>query len=367
MSAPRLRLALVAATFALALIAEPASLPSALAQGATGTTSPAANAAPSQPLLLVLNKAEATLSIIDPSTMRVVGRVPTGEGPHEVATSADGRLAYVTNYGGQKPGNSLSVIDLAAAKEVRRVDLGPLLRPHGIVERGGKIYFTAELARAIARYDPATDKVDLIVGTGQNITHMLVMHPQRPVVYTANILSDTATALELDKPEQPGPPPRVTQIKVGPRPEGIDISPDGKELWVGHNDDGGVSVIDTETHKVKETLKVGGMPIRVKFTPDGRRVLISSPPTGELTVLDAATRKEIKRLRLGQPPAEGSPTGEVPIGVLITPDSRSAFVALTIVGKPGPGRVVRVDLERLEVAGNVETGQGPDGLGWAGK
>jgi YVTN family beta-propeller protein len=353
----RLRRAALAATaLAFLLIVDPAVQPPPRAQTA---------AAPSY--LLVLNKAEATLAIVDPATMQVVGRVPTGDGPHEVATSADGRTAYVANYGGQQHGNSISVIDLAARKETKRVDLGPLLRPHGIAERNGKVYFTSELARAVARYDPTTDKVDLIVGAGQNVTHMLVLHPKRPVIYTANMLSNTASVIELDQPQQPGPPPRITHIPVGPMPEGLDVSPDGRELWVGHNQDGGVSIIDTETNKVKETIKVGGMPIRIKFTPDGKHALVSSPQTGELTIFDAATRKEVKRLMVGTAPQGQPPTGAAPIGIIVAPDGRRAYVAVTTVGKPDPGKVVRIDLEKMEIAGSVETGQAPDGLGWVGK
>jgi YVTN family beta-propeller protein len=353
------RAAAACAALALLLLIDPAAPAPARAQ-ATPTAAPG--------YLLVLNKAEATLAIVDPATMQVVGRVPTGEGPHEVAVSADGRTAYVTNYGGQKPGNSLSVIDLAARKETRRVDLGPLLRPHGVAERGGKIYFTSELSRTVARYDPAADKVDLIVGTGQSITHMLVLHPKRAVVYTADILSNTASVIELEKQQQtPGPPPHVSHVAVGPQPEGIDITPDGRELWVGHNQDGGISIIDTETQKVKETIKAGGMPIRIKFTPDGRYALVSSPPTGELVVFDAATRKEVKRLMVGQAPQGEPAAGAAPIGILVAPGGRAAYVAVTTVGRPDPGKVVRVDLDKLEVAGSVETGQGPDGLGWAVK
>ncbi|HVF67826.1 MAG TPA: cytochrome D1 domain-containing protein [Pyrinomonadaceae bacterium] len=304
------------------------------------------------PTLLVLNKAENTLALVDPSTMKVVARVATGEGPHEVVTSSDGRTAYVSNYGAEKPGNSLSVIDLAARKEIRRVDLGPLLRPHGLAERDGKIYFTAEVSRVVARYDPAADRVDFIAGTGQNVTHMLVMHPTRRVVYTANILSNTVSVLELDVPQQPGPPPRMTTVAVGPKPEGLDISPDGRELWVGHNDDGGVSVIDTETNKVRETFKAGGMPIRIKFTRDGKYVLISSPSTGELTVFDAATRKELKRFAVG----------EAAVGIAVSSDSRTAYVA-----SMAAGRVTAVDLKSMAVAGSVETGRAPDGLAWVGE
>ena len=313
---------------------------------------PQSSQAKASPTLLVLNKAENTLALVDPSTMKVVARVATGEGPHEVVVSADGRTAYVSNYGAEKPGNSLSVIDLAARKEVKRVDLGPLLRPHGLVERDGKIYFTAEVSRVVARYDPAADRVDFIVGTGQNVTHMLVMHPTRPVVYTANILSDTVSVLELDKPQQPGPPPRMTTVAVGPKPEGLDVSPDGRELWVGHNDDGGVSVIDTETNKVKETFKAGGVPIRIKFTRDGKYVLISSPDAGELAVFDAATRKELKRF----------PVGEAAVGVAVSADSRTAYVASMAAGK-----VTAVDLASMTLAGSVETGRAPDGPAWVGE
>src|SRR5215510_5902640 len=79
-----------------------------------------------QGALLVLNKSESTLAIVDPATLKVLARVPTGEAPHEVAASEDGRFAFVSNYGtGDRPGNTISVIDIAARKELKRVDLSP--------------------------------------------------------------------------------------------------------------------------------------------------------------------------------------------------------------------------------------------------
>src|SRR5271169_907994 len=101
------------------------------------------------PALLVLNKEDNALAIVDPVAGKVVGRVPTGEAPHEVAASADGKLAFVANYGARDPGSTISVIDLAAQKEVHRVDLGSLRRPHGITFADGKVYFTAELNKLI--------------------------------------------------------------------------------------------------------------------------------------------------------------------------------------------------------------------------
>jgi YVTN family beta-propeller protein len=181
---------------------------------------------------------------------------------------------------------------------------------------------------------------------------MLVFHPTKKIIYTANILSDTISVLELDQPEQPGPPPRITHVAVGRQPEGLDVSPDGAELWVGANQDGTISIIDTATNKVKETLKVGGPPIRVKFTPDGRRVLVTDPQAGQLVVFDTATRKELKRFDVG----------EAAVGVLIAPEGRRAYVATMAAGK-----VFAVNLENLTLSAGVETGQGPDGLGWVGR
>ncbi|HCA57300.1 MAG TPA: hypothetical protein DEP46_04860, partial [Blastocatellia bacterium] len=146
-----------------------------------------------KPAIVVLNKNDNDLAIVDPASMKVTGRVPVGEGPHEVVISDDGKTAFVANYGAQTPGNTLSIIDIASAKELLRVDLGPLLRPHGIQLIGGKLYFTAEVNRAIARYDPATNRVDWIMGTGQNASHMIAGSSDQKAFYTANIGSDTVT------------------------------------------------------------------------------------------------------------------------------------------------------------------------------
>src|SRR5205085_7561427 len=120
----------------------------------------------------VLSKGDHTLAIVDPSNLKIIARVPVGEDPHEVIASTDGRLAYVSNYGGGAY-NTLAVIDLIRQKALPSIDLGPLRGPHGLAFVGGKTWFTAEAAKAIARYDPADKKVDWILGTGQNRTHMI--------------------------------------------------------------------------------------------------------------------------------------------------------------------------------------------------
>ena len=298
--------------------------------------------------LLVLNKSESTLAIIDPATLKVLARVPTGEAPHELTTSADGRFAFVCNYGtAERPGNTISVIDITSRKEVKRVDLGALLRPHGITESGGKIYFTIEGSRAVARYDPVAGRVDWTMGTGQAGTHMVVVASTSGKIYTANRDSDTVSAFDPAKGQSAW---KITQIAVGKGPEGIGLSPDEREVWVAHRGDGGLSIIDTASDQVRETLKVGRAPIRVKFTPDGRRVLVSDSQGNEVVVFEAATRKELKRIAVGA----------IPAGILMQPDGRRAFVASTQANK-----VSVINLEDFTITATIEPGREPDGMAWA--
>ena len=297
------------------------------------------------PALLVLNKGANELAIVDPATMKVVGRVPVGQGPHEVAT--DGKLAFVGNYGAQTPGNSISIIDLATQKEIKRVDLGALRRPHGMVAIGGKAYFTAEANKLIGRLDPQAGAVDWLMGTGQEATHMLVVNKDETRIFTANIRGDSVSVLER---VQGAGGWTSTVIPVGKGPEAIDMSPDGREVWTAHSQDGGVSIIDVETRKVKQTLPaLTKHSNRLKFTPDGKRVLISDAEGGEVVVLDAETRKEIKRIK----------TGGTPLGIQMQPDGARAFVALS-----QEGAVAAIDLKTLEVSGKVATGPNCDGLAW---
>lgn len=183
--------------------------------------------AQNDPVLVVLNKNDSNLAILDPATMKILAKIPVGDSPHEVVISADGKTAYISNYGAQKPGNSLSIIDLATRRETKRVDLGGFYRPHELAEIDGKLYFTSETSRTVARYDPATDKIDWVMGTGQSATHMLVISNDKKRMYTANIASDSVTAINLGAPPSPA---NITQIAVGKQPEAIHISPDGAEV-----------------------------------------------------------------------------------------------------------------------------------------
>ncbi len=300
--------------------------------------------------LLVLLRDASALAIVDPAGGNVLGRVPTGRDPHEVTASADGRLAFVASMV-----DGISVIDLAAQEEIRRVDPGPGSQTHDVLFAGGKVYFTIEGYKSIGRYDPSADAIDWTLGIGEDGTHMLVLDRGRGAMFMPNTGSNSVTMVEnvMEGPARA----RITDIPVpGERPEGIDLSPDGRELWTATRGDGGVSIIDVESRRVVETLDLGMRDAnRLKFTPDGR-VLIIDGEAASLVVMDAATRSVIERVTVGS-----ADTGDG--AVLVGPEGRRAFLGLRAAD-----RVSVVDLETLEVTLEIPmgAGAGPGCLYWIG-
>jgi DNA-binding beta-propeller fold protein YncE len=295
--------------------------------------------------LLVLNKSDATLSIIDPESGKTTGSVPTGEGPHEVELSSNGRLAFVSNYGAGVAGKTLSVIDVAARKEQRRVDLVDLRRPHGLAFTQGKLYFTAEDSRSIGRYDPSTEKIDWRFKTDQERTHMVIASRDGSKLFASNMGSNSVSAFERSAQDQW----KQTLIRVGEGPEALDLSPDGRELWTAHSGDGRVSIIDPTKKEVLATVDARTKRSnRLKFTPNGQLVLISDLTGGELVVLNARSRTEKARLRLGK-----SATG------ILIPNNDRAYVAVS-----GDNKIAVIDLKALRVVNTFSTGNNPDGMAW---
>ena len=307
--------------------------------------------------LLALSKRDHTLAIVDPATLTVIKLLPVGPDPHEVMASSDGVTAYVSIYGGGRY-HAISFLNLESQMALPDIETGALNGPHGLAFVGGKLWFTAEGAKAVARLDAQSDRVEWIMGTGQNRTHMLYVTADEKHIYTTNVSSGTVSILDqVELPPMEAAPARArldwneTVIPVGKGDEGFDVSPDGSELWTANAQDGSISIIDLASKKVTATLdaKVFGSN-RLKFTPDGKQVFISSLRDGSLFVYDVVSRKELKRV----------PVGHGSAGILMDPVGERVFVACT-----PDNYVAVVDLKTLAVTGHIDVGGNPDGLAWA--
>jgi len=315
--------------------------------------------APPGSYLVVLDKTDATLRMIEPNSGHVRDLVPTGTGPHEGAASPDGTLVVVCDYGDRTPGHTLSVFDPFARHMVATIDLSPHTRPHGLafLDQRSTVLVTSETSKALLVVDLPSRKVTRVIPSEAETTHMLALTPDHTRVFTANIRGNSVSAIDLASG-------KVLQvIPTGNQPEAIAVSPDGSEVWVGHNQDDTIVVLDANTLEKKTEFPCGKKPIRIAFVPNGELALVSCADSGELAVIDVRSRSERKRIGLRLPPAGQDPNGlwpaPLPIGVLCDHDGRYAYVACNATD-----RIAVIDLAKLELKGFIPTGKQPDGMTW---
>ncbi len=327
------------------------------------TAHPAVAATEPEPgTLIVLNKDEASASILDLATGEEIAKLPTGVGPHEVAVAGDMRTAVVADYGKEEPGNTLTVIDLATLEVVRTIDLGKHTRPHGILflRDGRHVIVTTEGSEHLLEVDVLAGEITRAMPTGGQLGHMVAITPDERWAYVPHMRSDDVAVIDLHAGE------RVALLELQSQPEGIDTHPSGEEVWITNRGSDTISIVDTDDHEVIETIPCGSFPIRLKFTHDGRHALVSNARTGDVAVFDAETREEIHRVpmlaetvagideRLFGDQFDDSP---VPVGILVHPHGDRAFVANT-----NADVVSVIDLESFEVVDRLVGGKEPDGL-----
>ena len=315
--------------------------------------------------LVVLNKSEATASLIDLESGAVRATLPTDNGPHEAAVSPDGRLALVGNYGTrEKPGSSLTIIDVPAAKVVKTIDLGEYRRPHGLLflPDGRRALVTAEDNRVLLEIDVEEGVVVNAFATEQDVSHMVEVALGGTRAFVANIGSGSVTVIDLEKGII------IRTIETGAGAEGVTASVDGREIWVTNRSADTVSVIDAESLEIMEQIPCASFPIRAKATPDGKYILVSCARSADIAVLDAASRKEVRRIPQDLRAVDtgdrlfGDQFGEssVPIGIVIHPDGKKAWVAHT-----NADVVAEIDLESWKIVRLLEAGREPDGMAYS--
>lgn len=314
--------------------------------------------------LAVANKAEASLSLIDLDSGAVAATLPTGQGPHEIGVSPDGRLALVTNYGGREAGSTLTLVDLAAARVARTIDMGDYRRPHGVVWLDGRrVLVTAEANRALLEVDVETGAVVRALATGQEVSHMVVATPDGARAFIANIGSGSITAFDLARGE------KLADVATGAGAEGIALAAGGRELWVTNREADTLTVLDAASLATLAQLPSPGFPIRATATPDGG-VLVTHARGGHLAVFSTARRAETARLTFDLAALGtanrlfGDRFGDssVPIGVVVSGDGSRAYVA-----HAHADAITEVDLAGGEprLVRTLRAGKEPDGMGWS--
>jgi DNA-binding beta-propeller fold protein YncE len=303
-------------------------------------------------MLLAVNQGEATLGIVDPRAGKQVATIAEGGVTgHEVATSFDGKLAYVPIYGDSSVGDpgtdgrELVVIDIGSRKVVERVDFGHGVRPHCAVmnPNDGLLYVTTELDRTITIIDPKTLKLVGTIPTGQDESHMLVLSHDGRFGYTANVGPGTVSVLDLKARKL------IAVIPVSGKTQRITISVDDRAVFTADQTKPRLAVIDTATNKLKMWIPLRAFGYGTATTRDGRWILVAMQSTSQVAVVDLQRSQVVRTIDV--PPA--------PHEIFISPNNDVAYVSCTKSNKIAAMSLSDWSLENLIAAGNRV-----DGLGW---
>jgi len=308
---------------------------------------------PSKGWLLVANKGDHTLGIVDPASGTQVATIEEGGVTgHEVIASPDGHTAYVPIYGDSgvgKPGTDgtkVIAVDLASHKITGELDFGRGVRPHCPMfgPKNGLLYVTTELDQAIAIVDPHTMKVVGKVPTGQMESHMFVIAHDGKRGYTANVGPGTVSVLDLDAKKV------IAVIPVAKQTQRISLSMDDKLAFTSDVDSPRLAVIDTAANKVKQWVDLPGEGYGTAPTRDGKWLLVPIPAKHVVAVVDLRTMKVAHTIAVPASPQE----------MLVPPDGRVAYVSCDASAK-----VAEISLDDWKVNRLIDAGKGADGLAWA--
>lgn len=308
------------------------------------------SAAFAQNTLLVAQKGEHSLAIVDLPAGKVIANVPEGGiTGHEVAASPDGRFAYVPIYGNSgvglpgTDGSIMVVIDIAAQRVTGNVNFGHGVRPHlpVIGPKDGLVYVTTELDNAVTIIDPKTLKITGKIPTGQAESHMLAISHDGLHGYTANVGPGTVSVLDI--------PARKTLaiIPVAKQVQRISISPDDRWVFTSDQTQPRLAVIDTTTNKVSTWISLAGTGYGSASTPDGRWLLLALPGANKLAVIDLQSMKVVRNIDVPSSPQ----------AVVVRSDGRMAYVSCE-----GSDEVAEIDLSQWKVTSLIHTGKTTDGM-----
>lgn len=295
--------------------------------------------------LVVVNKTDSTVSVLERDSGKSVAVIPVGKTPHEVAVTPDSKWAFTSDYDGRgkPPGHTVTVVDLVKLEKAGVIELSPNSKPHGIaVSSDGKwLWVTCEGSSTVLKISVETRKIEATIDTGDAPTHLVALDEKNRRAYATSIDAGKLVVIDTEKAAI------VKKVPCGKGAEGIDSTSDGKYVLVSNGGAGTLTVIDSAKLEPVKTIPVGRGPYRVRALPDAKRALVPNIEGGDMAEVDLAKLSVARRLTLGKEP----------IGVVVSSDSKRAWVASS-----GSDVIHVVDLEAWKTLGTLTAGKEPDGM-----
>jgi len=292
------------------------------------------------PQLLILHKGDSSLGFYS-SQGEFEEKVDVGKHPHEMVLDSSGKYLYCTDNGTMMieqagtGGNTVSIVDVFERKKVGEISLGKYRRPHGIDldPKTGLIYVSTELPDQLLVIDPEKRKVIRTYDTKGKTDHMVKLGPAGKWAYVSHSNSNDVAAVELATG-------KVELIKTGARPEGSDLAPDGKLLYVVNREGAQISIIDTATRSAVGTIKTANGPVRAKVTPDNTEIVYALYHDKAVGFADLKTRQQLTTI----------PLAGQPVSLDLSDDGRFAFASAQDIQK-----VYVINIKERKISHVIET------------
>ncbi|WP_406683479.1 beta-propeller fold lactonase family protein [Seonamhaeicola sp. MEBiC1930] len=307
--------------------------------------------------LFIVNKLSSNVTVFDLFKGKQIAKLPIAVEPHEVTLTFNKDKVVVTDYGApDEIGKSLTVISSLTNEIEGQIEVGESLKPHGIVAipNSNDVAVVTDIGNDLLVIDTATGEIKKKIPTTQIFSHLLVYHPNKPLAYVSNMSSGSISIIDVNLEKV------IKVIPCGKGTEGLDITPDGLEVWVTNNKDQTISVINTLTNEIVTTLKTGEEPARLKFSIDGKYCLVSNSTSGTISVFNTASRTLLKTIYI---PGKKSFIERIlyhtprPVCIIMHPNGKYAFIANSNADK-----VEVIDMKTFEIVSSIKTERIPDGL-----
>lgn len=297
--------------------------------------------------LILLHKLDKSCGFYNVQDGKQIASIDTRPFPHEICLDPARTKIYIAEMGVRgiesegQGGNTISVFDIKNHNHISTINTGKYDRPHGITTHGRKLFVTSESTKNLLIYDLITERLIKAVFLGQDCAHMVSVTAEGRTAYTANIWSNSLTAVDTENYKV------LHHIPVPKRPEGMVFTPDSKLIYCVCREAKSVAVIDRESARMIDKIDTGDGPVRIAISPDGKKIIIPLFHSASVQFADTDTLEVTRTISVGPHPA----------GICLSPDGKLAFISCE-----EENLVYVIDCNTFEICNTFKTGNGADAM-----
>lgn len=247
-------------------------------------------------------ESDHTLKTVDSRTGRILKTITLTGRPNQCAATPDGHYVGVPI----RDGNSVDIVDMTVSKVVKVL---PVKVPHNCYNSGSNdvLWVSSMDGHQLDRIDLHKMAYTAEIPVG-GIPRPYAVSKDGNMLYTALTdlhgfaIASVPAGKVIDTVHLPPGPPLNCPLEPNTPTHGLELSPDGRQLWVTSLADGLLYVYDTSAHKIIGHVKVGKCPNWVTFSPDGKYCAVSNSDSNDASIIDTATLKEVARVKVGKGP-----------------------------------------------------------------